>query len=98
MSNEAARRWRLVLGRYAGDTLGGSLNGRDQEIDGTLDYLYGREYAGKVRSPRGEKGRGASLDPSQIQALDWLQRSRKLFPREVFERVQSHALDRYGIN
>ena len=99
MSNEAARRWRLVLGRYAGDTLGsGTLNARDQEIDGTLDYLYGREYAGKVRSPRGDKGRGASLDPSQIQALDWLQRSRKLFPREVFERVQSHALDRYGIN
>lgn len=98
MSKEAARRWRLVLGRYAGDTLGGSLNGRDQEIDGTLDYLYGREYAGKVRSPRGDKGRGASLDPSQVQALDWLQRSRKLFPREVFERVQSHALDRYGIN
>jgi len=99
MSKEAARRWRLVLGRYAGDTLGsGALSARDQEIDGTLDYLYGREYAGKVRSPRGDKGRGASLDPSQIQALDWLQRSRKLFPREVFERVQSHALDRYGIN
>lgn len=97
MSNEAARRWRLVLGRYAGDNLGGGgLNGRDGEIDATLDYLYGREYAGKVRSPRNGQ-RGAGLDPSQIQALDWLQRSRKLFPREVFERVQGHALDRYGI-
>lgn len=95
MSDEAARRWRLVLGRYAGDNLGGGLNGRDGEIDATLDYLYGREYAGKVRTPRG--GRGAGLDPSQIRALDWLQRSRKLFPREVFERVQGHALDRYGI-
>lgn len=97
MSDEAARRWRLVLGRYAGDNLGGSgLNGRDRELDATLDYLYGREYAGKVRSPRSGQ-RGAGLDPSQIQALDWLQRSRKLFPREVFERVQGHALDRYGI-
>lgn len=97
MSDEAARRWRLVLGRHAGDNLGGAgLNGRDQEIDATLDYLYGREYAGKVRSPRSGQ-RGAGLDPSQIQALDWLQRSRKLFPREVFERVQGHALDRYGI-
>lgn len=97
MSDEAARRWRLVLDRYAGDNLGGSgLNGRDRELDATLDYLYGREYAGKVRSPRSGQ-RGAGLDPSQIQALDWLQRSRKLFPREVFERVQGHALDRYGI-
>lgn len=97
MSDEAARRWRLVLGRYAGDNLGSSgLNGRDRELDATLDYLYGREYAGKVHSPQNGQ-RGAGLDPSQIQALDWLQRSRKLFPREVFERVQGHALDRYGI-
>lgn len=96
MSDDAARRWRLVLGRYAGDALGGgAMNPRDQELDAVLDYLYGREYAGKVRNPRG--GRGAGLDPSQVKALDWLQRSRKLFPPDVFERVQGHALDRYGI-
>jgi hypothetical protein len=95
--NHAARRWRLVLGRYAGDTLGQDAMGpRDRELDLSLDYLYGREYAGKVRGSGGA-GRGAGLDPTQIRAIDWLERSRKLFPREVFERVQAHALDRYGI-
>ena len=95
-AHDAARRWRLVLGRYAGDTLGADvLDARDRELDGALDYLYGREYAGKLRSRGG--ARGAGLEASQVQALDWLERSRKLFPREVFERVQSHALDRYQI-
>jgi Mg-chelatase subunit ChlD len=93
--SDGARRWRLVLGRYAGDTLGqDALDAHDRELDLSLDYLYGREYDGKVRA--GGR-RGAGLDPSQIRALDWLERSRKLFPREVFERVQAHALDRYGI-
>ncbi len=95
-ANEAARRWRLVLGRYAGDTLGAEvLSAHDRELDGSLDYLYGREYEGK-RMARGG-ARGAGLEPSQVQALDWLERTRKLFPREVFERVQAHALDRYQI-
>ncbi len=95
-ANEAARRWRLVLGRYAGDTMGAqALDERDRELDGALDYLYGREYEGKLRARSG--ARGAGVDPSQVQALDWLERSRKLFPREVFERVQAHALDRYQI-
>jgi Mg-chelatase subunit ChlD len=94
---ETARRWRLVLGRYAGDTLGqDALDRDDVQMDLALDYLYGREYEGKVRGPAGG-GRGAGLDPTSIRALDWLERSRKLFPRDVFERVQAHALDRYGL-
>jgi Mg-chelatase subunit ChlD len=89
--DDAARRWRLVLGRYASDSLAqAGMSGRDREIDQSLDYLYGREYEGRGL-------RGASLDPSQVQAIDWLQRTRALFPREVFERIQSHALDKYQL-
>ncbi|MFP5393613.1 MAG: VWA domain-containing protein [Gammaproteobacteria bacterium] len=89
------RRWRLVLGRYAQDALSqDGLCGRDQQIDQSLDYLYGREYDARgVMRPRG----GASLDPSQVTAIDWLQRARELFPQDVFERVQQHAIERYQL-
>ncbi|MFC4160663.1 VWA domain-containing protein [Chitinimonas lacunae] len=92
----ALRRWRLILGRYAQDRLGGNtgfaLDSEDWKLERTLDYLYDREYEqrGLTRGP-------GSLDPSQIRALDWLQRARKLFPQEVFERMQSQAIERYGL-
>jgi len=98
---DAARRWRLVLGRYAGEQLDGALQDqRDRELDLSLDYLYGREYEGKGLRPGAgrARGQGGSLDPSQVRALDWLERTRKLFPREVYERIQGHALDRYQLS
>ncbi len=92
MSNkEAKRRWRLALGRYAQNRLG-SMQGRDGRMDETLDYLYGREYAG-----RGLADRGGSLDPTQMTALGWLGQARGLFPADVFETLQADALNRYGM-
>ena len=91
---EILRRWRLVLGRYAKQAMDpAEMNAHDRQLDQSLDYLYGREYErrGMLRSP----GTGGTLDPSQITAIDWLQRARKLFPQDVFERVQQHALDKY---
>jgi len=90
---EAARqRWRLVLGRYAQDALGVRLNGTGERMDRTLDYLYGREYAG-----RGVREQHGSLDPSQITIPEWLNEVRELFPADVAEKVEKHALDRYGL-
>ena len=92
--HETLRRWRLLLGRYAGQSIDPTeMSARDLQLDESLDYLYGQEYErrGMLRS----QGGGASLDRSQIKAIDWLQRARKLFPKEVFERVQQHALDKY---
>lgn len=43
-----------------------------------------------------DKGAG-SLDPTQVQAIDWVGRARTLFPAPVFEVLQTHALQRYGI-
>lgn len=87
------RRWRLVLGRYSERALASEApyGKQDLLLEQTLDYLYGREYA--------ERGlaRGASLDQSQVHAIDWLNRTRKLFPREVYQRLQSQALERYGM-
>jgi len=93
MSRPAAKRWRLALGRYASPHLGG-LDGRDAEVDRVLDYLYAREY--QRRGLRVGKGPG-SLDPTQIQAVNWIGKARSLFPQSVFEVLQTHALDRYGL-
>ena len=94
MSDVAQRRWRLALGRYASDRLG-SLGGQDGELDRTLDYLYSREY--KSRGIDARRGPG-SLDPTQMSAIKWLGKARSLFPETVFETLQQHALDRYGIS
>lgn len=92
--HEVLRRWRLVLGRYAKQSIDPSdMSSHDQMLDQSLDYLYGREYDG-----RGIMRQGGTLDASQIRAIDWLERARKLFPQEVFERMQHHALDKYQLN
>lgn len=89
----AQRRWRLALGRYAQNSLGG-LSGRDGDADRVLDYLYSREHAKRGQS--WGKGPG-SLDPTQMSAITWLGKARSIFPNKVFETLQDHALDRYGI-
>jgi len=97
METESLRRWRLMLGRYAAQPLaGGSFDAGDWKLDQALEYLYGREYEGRglTRSPGG----AGSLDPSQLRAVDWLTRSRKLFPKEVFERMQTQAVERYQLH
>jgi len=95
---EHLRRWRMVLGRYAEQGLGGDpLAGRDRRMDRALDYLYGRELARRgLRG--GAKGRFGSLDPSQLTPLRWLGEVRTLFPRSVYETIQTHALDRYQMH
>lgn len=103
---EAARRWRLVLGRYAAENLG--VPPGDERLESTLGYLYDREYTARGHAsgqgPRGRGGRGGagSLDGStphgvDFSALGWLGEARSLFPRETFERMQVEAVGRYGL-
>jgi Mg-chelatase subunit ChlD len=93
MSGQTRRRWRLALGRYAEAELG-ALDGRDGAADRVLDYLYAREHA--KRGMSFGKGPG-SLDPTQMTAVNWLGQARSVFPNAVFETLQAHALDRYGL-
>lgn len=97
-SDETLRRWRLILGRYAAQPLSqANFSAGDWKLDQALEYLYGREYDGRgLARPAGGGGPG-SLDPSQLRAVDWLNRSRKLFPQDVFERMQTQAIDRYQL-
>ncbi len=93
MSDAIARRWRLALGRYSDRSLG-ALAGTDGEMESALEYLYAREY--QRRGINRDKGPG-SLDPTALNAVKWLGKARSLFPQSVFETLQDHALDRYGL-
>ncbi|WP_444884393.1 VWA domain-containing protein [Microbulbifer sp. PSTR4-B] len=90
-------RWRLLLGKYAERQFGDCLSKADGRRDAALDYLYTREY--KKRGIKVEKvgGRRGSLDPTQLRALDWLAEVRALFPNNVFEALQSEAVERYQL-
>ena len=100
---QAAARWRLVLGRFAEASLPGLLGGDGTygRMDQMLDYLYGREYAGRgVRRPGGPRqgdSREGALDPSQLSVPEWVGQVRELFPEETCEVITRHALDRYGL-
>ena len=96
-NNEPLRRWRLMLGRYATQPLSSAqFQSSDWKLEQALEYLYGREYEGRgLTRPSGGSG---SLDPSQLRAIDWLNQSRKLFPKDVFERMQTQAIERYQLN
>ena len=94
--NPTARRWRLILGRYADSSLSAkSLGAQDGELDQVLSFLYDREYI--ERGHRHQTGAGGSLDPSKLTAITWLERTRTLFPRSTFERLQTQAVERYGM-
>lgn len=91
-------RWRLVLGRYAEQRLPSSGGGEQVRMESALDYLYGREYAGRGgREGAGSGGGPGSLDPSMPSIVDWLGEVRELFPGESVEVIEKHALDRYGL-
>jgi Mg-chelatase subunit ChlD len=95
-TDETLRRWRLMLGRYAAQPLAQTpLSGGDWKLEQALEYLYGREYEG--RGLMRPAGAGGSLDPTALHAVDWLARSRKLFPQDVFERMQTQAIERYQL-
>jgi Mg-chelatase subunit ChlD len=92
-------RWRLVLGRYSQQRL--PEPGADgQRYERALEYLYGREYAGRGGRPDGgdpQEPRAGSLDPSAPSIVDWLGEVRELFPSETVQIIERHALDRYGL-
>lgn len=94
-----ADRWRLVLGRYSHQRLPAPADGDAGRCERALDYLYGREYAG--RGGRGDEDdqapRDGTLAPSAPSIVDWLGEIRELFPSETAQVIERHALDRYGL-
>ena len=89
-------RWRLVLGKYARQGLGGFGEGAEagalSEVDDLMDFLYGREY-GEDRGVMEEGGQG----DSNLTIPKWLNKIHELFPKETVEKLEGHALERYGL-
>lgn len=82
---ERLRRWRLVLGAPAEETLGTpGLAGEALGMDRALEALYDRE-------------RGAGLGPSSPGVARWLGDIREYFPASVVRVMQQDALERLGL-
>jgi Mg-chelatase subunit ChlD len=87
----ALNRWRLALGRYSESAIGQPADPRFREIAEAMDWLYSREY-GKGRDIYG--GREAS----QLSIPSWLDKVSTLFPKKAAEKIEGHALERYGLS
>jgi Mg-chelatase subunit ChlD len=85
-------RWRLMLGEAAEGACGG-LGADAAAADAALEWLYGRD---PERGQRDE--RGAGLGPSSLTTPDWINSIHTLFPKEVIERLEVDAVERFGID
>lgn len=83
-------RWRLVLGKNAEDQLPLSPGGR--EMDEALEFLYSRERSEDERQERG------GSEESCLTVPVWLNKVRRLFPRQAAEVLERHALERYRLS
>jgi len=85
-------RWRLMLGEAADSTCGG-LGAEAMAADAALEWLYGRD---PERGSRDE--RGAGLGQSSLTTPEWINSIHMLFPKEVIERLEVDAIERFGID
>lgn len=89
---EIINRWRLVLGKYSSEQLDFSGDEvRYMDMEDVLDYLYSREY-GEEQEVR---ERGAGNENSTLTVPEWMNRMKKLFPKETVEIMEKHALEKY---
>lgn len=95
MSEERARRWRLVLGGAPeGEGTGYQLGGGDATIDAALAALYDadRRDTGDERA-----GRAGGLNSSAPRVARWLRDIRRYFPSTVVQVMQADAIERLDL-
>ncbi len=94
-------RWRLLLGDAAQDACGG-LGDEAGAADAALDWLYGRDSDLGARGERSTGSRdgnrfGVRTDDA-VSVPEWINAVHRLFPQEVIERLETDAVERYGID
>ena len=105
--NEAARRWRLILGPDANNLRSGQqgsplaksdLSDTDIARDEALDFLYRREYETRQHATAQDNlERQASTQRESLTAASWLKQVRRIFPKTVVNELQKQAIDRYQL-
>lgn len=89
--DQRLRRWRLLLGECAEESLGGLGKSEDSQMDAALAALY--DNAG----PRQSRRRSAGLGASAPKVARWLGDIRTYFPSTVVQVMQKDAIDRLGL-
>ncbi|BBH63794.1 VWA domain-containing protein [Actinoplanes sp. OR16] len=93
MSTERERRWRLVLGGAADESLGKAAAGKDGAMDAAMAALYDGDAAGDGQSGR----RSAGLGSSAPKVARWLGDIREHFPSTVVQVMQADAIERLDL-
>lgn len=91
--DERRRRWRLLLGESASDSLG-DLEGDDARMDAAMGALYDTSPAS---AEAGAGARAAGLGRSAPGVARWLGDIRTYFPQRVVQVMQRDAVTRLGI-
>jgi len=94
---ERLRRWRLVLGGPADESLGAA-QGRDAAMDAALSALYdsGADSGGDD-GEGGRPARSAGLGSSAPKVARWLGDIREYFPSTVVQVMQADAIERLDL-
>jgi Mg-chelatase subunit ChlD len=95
VTDERARRWRLLLGEPAAQALGARLSSTDEAMDAALGALYDGGPGGEARRSGGR--RSAGLGSSAPQVARWLGDIRRYFPNTVVQVMQRDAIDRLNL-
>ncbi|WP_182084156.1 VWA domain-containing protein [Aureimonas sp. ME7] len=96
--DEALRRWRLVLGRFADRSMGACCSGADLRRDRALERIYGEGYRRRgIRLDGGRKSPRGSNEPPRMTMPEWFGEMRELFPQGVLDIVKTDALARFGM-
>src|SRR5215212_134911 len=90
---DARRRWRLLLGEPAAESLGVELEGQEIGMDQALAAVYDAETEGRDQPSARTGGLGASAP----QVAHWLGDIRRYFPTSVVQVLQRDAIERLGL-
>lgn len=94
-TDEIISRWRLILGKNSEQNLDFN-NESYTQMEEALDYLYGREQ-GDDDGVGNTKERTGGQGSSQLTVVNWVEKIRELFPKEVSEKIEKHALEKYEL-